>query len=321
MKVLRGLVLFAALAAAAPALAQPAGYPARPVRVIVPFAPGGPSDVIARLIAQKLTESLGKQFYVENHAGAGGNIGMGLAAGAAPDGHTMLVVSSSFVVNPSLYAKTPYEVSNFAPVTLAAASPQVLLVHPSVPVKTVQELIAFVKANPGKNNFASPGTGTTAHLSGEMFRLALGLDLVHVPFNGAGPAINSLIAGHTPIGFTGLPPATAHIKQGTLRALAVTSAKRSVAVPDVPTLAEAGVPDQESDVMQGILVPAGTPKEIVELLNREIVRIVTAPDMKDRLLTLGFEPVADTPEQFGARIRNEVARWGRVVRDAKIKVE
>ncbi len=317
-------LIVAALVAASPCLAQtaPPDYPNRTVRIIVPFAPAGPSDVIARLLAQKLSESLGKQFYVENEGGAGGNIGMGAAAKAPPDGHTLLVVSSSFVVNPSLYEKAPYDpVRDFTPITLAAVSPQVLLVNAGLPVKSVAELIDYLKANPAKANFASPGAGTTGHLAGEMFRLSLGLDLVHVPFNGAGPTINAMIGNQVTMAFTALPPAASNIKAGTLRALAVTSARRSPAFPDVPTLAEAGVPDQESDVMQGILAPAGTPPAIVALLNREIVRIVGLPDVKDKLAALGFEPVADRPEQFGARIRAEVAKWGKVVRDAKIKVQ
>jgi tripartite-type tricarboxylate transporter receptor subunit TctC len=300
--------------------AQP--YPNRPVRVIVPFAPGGPTDVIARVLAQKLSENLGQQFVVENRPGAGGNIGMAAVAKAAPDGYTVLVSSSSIVVNPSLYANLPYDsIKDFAPVTYAAASPNVLVVHPSVEAKSVRELIALIKANPGKFSFASPGIGTTPDLSGHLFRLALGLDLVGVPFNGAGPAITSTIGNQTPIAFTALPPTTPHVKAGSLRALAVTSKSRSSALPDVPTLAEAGVPDQEADTLQGVLVPAGTPKEIIDKLHGEIVKIVALPDVKERLAGLGFTPVANKPEEFAAQIRAEIAKWGKVVKDAKIKVE
>ena len=311
----------ALLLGAASAQAQ-ADYPTRPVKVIVPFAPAGPTDVIARIIAQKLSENLGHQFYVENQAGAGGNLGMGAVASAPGDGYTILFVSSSFVVNPSLYAKIPYDPhKDFAPVTLAAASPNVLCVHPSVPAKNVKELIELIKSSPGKYNYAMPGAGTTPHLSGEQFKLALNLDLVTVPFNGAGPAIQSAVAGHTPIAFTALPPAAPLIKDGKLRALAVTSAKRSAALPDVPTMAEAGLPGQEADTMQGVLVPASTPKPVVEKLHREIVRIIALPEVKQRLDALGFEPVANSPDEFGKRIKDEIARWNKVIRDAKIQTQ
>jgi tripartite-type tricarboxylate transporter receptor subunit TctC len=312
------LVCFAGFLGSAEA--QP--YPAKPVRVIVPFAPGGPTDVIARIVAQKLSENLGQQFVVENRAGAGGNIGMAAVAKAAPDGYTVLVSSSSIVVNPSLYANIPFDaVRDFAPVTYAAASPNVLVVHPSVDAKSVRELIALIKANPGKFSFATPGIGTTPDLSGHLFKLALGLDLVAVPFNGAGPAITSTIGNQTPIAFTALPPTTPHVKSGALRALAVTSKTRSSALPDVPTLAEAGVAGQEADTLQGVLVPAGTPKEIIDTLHREIVRIVALPEVKERLAGLGFDPVANRPEEFAAQIRAEIAKWGKVVKDANIKVE
>jgi tripartite-type tricarboxylate transporter receptor subunit TctC len=302
------------------ALAQ--AYPARPVRIIVPFAPAGPTDVFARLLLQTLSQSLGQQFYIENQVGAGGNIGMGNAARAAPDGYTIVFVSTSFIVNPSLYAKIPYDpFKDFAPVTLAAVSPNVLTVHPSIPAKDVKELIAHIKANPGKYSFASAGLGTTPHLSGELFKLSQGLDLVHVPFNGSAPAIQSAIAGHTPIAFTVVTPAVPQVRDGKLRALAVTTPKRSSALPEVPTLAEAGLPDQEADTMQGILVPAGTPKAVIDLLHREIVKAMALPDVKERMAVLGFEPVANTPEEFAARIKVEIPKWAKVIRDANIKAE
>src|SRR5215211_523275 len=310
------------LASASSAEKSSEAYPARPVKMIVPFAPGGPTDVIARVIGQKLSERLGKQFLVENRAGAGGNIGMGVAASAPADGYTLLVVSSSFVVNPSLYTNKSYDpYKDFAPITLAAASPNVLVVHPSIPVHNVKELIAYFKANPSKRSYASPGIGTTPHLSGELFRLSQGLDLVNVNLNGAGPTITSVVGGHTPVAFTATPPAAPHVKQGTLRALAVTSGKRSPALPDVPTMAEAGFPNQEADTLQGILAPAGTPKRIVDLLHREMVAILAMPDVKEKLSSLGFEPVGNTPEEFAARIKSEIARWGKVIKDANIKVE
>jgi tripartite-type tricarboxylate transporter receptor subunit TctC len=301
-------------------LAWAQDYPVRAVRVIVPAAAGGPSDVIGRIIAQKLSEAWGRQFIVENLPTGAGNVAVGLAAKAPPDGYTILVPSSAVVVNPSLYAKLPYDtVRDFAAVTLAAASPHVLTVNPSVPAKTVQELISLVKANPGKYSYASPGTGTTGQLSGELFRISLGLDLTHVPFNGAAPAITSTIAGHTPVMFGALPGAAPSIKQAQLRALAVTSGKRDPAFPDVPTLAEAGVPDQESEFIQGVFVPAGTPKNIVDKLYREIARIIQLPEVKERLAAIGYSPVGNTPDEFSAQVKRDIVRWAKVIREAGIK--
>jgi tripartite-type tricarboxylate transporter receptor subunit TctC len=316
------ITLLGGAAAAWPLVALAQTYPTRPVRTIVPFAPAGPTDVFARLLVQKLSENLGQHFYIENQVGAGGNIGMGNAARAAPDGYTIVFVSTSYIVNPSLYAKVPYDpLKDFAPVTLAAVSPNVLTVHPSIPVKDVKELIAHIKANPGKYSFASAGLGTTPHLSGELFKLSQGLDLVHVPFNGSAPAIQSALAGHTPIAFTVVTPVVPQVKEGKLRALAVTTPKRSPALPEVPTLAEAGLPDQEADTMQGILVPAGTPRPIIDLLHREIVKVMALPDVKERMAALGYEPVANTPEEFAARINAEIPKWGKVIRDANIRAE
>jgi len=309
--------LLAAIIVIGPASAV--GYPDKPVKVIVPFAPAGPTDVMARLIAQKLSENLKQQFYVENHPGAGGNIGMLAAAKSLPDGYTILVASSSFVVNPSLYAKNPYDpFKDFAPITLAAASPNILVVNPEIPAKTVKELIDLLKANPGKYTVANPGIGTTPQLAAELFKLSLKLDATSVPFGGAGPAIQSAVAGHTPIAFAALPPAAPQVQGGTLRGLAVTSKKRSSALPDVPTLAEAGVQDQESETMQGILAPAGTPKEIIDLLNREIAKVMALPDVQAKCAQLGFDVVADKPQEFAAYIKAEVDRWGQVIKDANI---
>jgi len=298
-----------------------AGYPARPVKIIVPFAPAGPTDVMARLIAQKLGESLGKQFYVENHPGAGGNLGMALVANAAPDGYTLLMVSSSVVVNPSLYEKVPYDVyKSLAPVTLAGSSPNILVVHPSVPARNVKELVAYIQTNPGKVSFASPGFGTTASLAAESFKYALKLDIQPVPFNGAGPALNAVVAGQVQIGFMALPPVVPHLQAGTLRALAITTEKRVSTAPDVPTMAEAGVPgDQISDVMQAVFAPASTPKPIIDLLQKEIAKAVVSPDVKTKLDSLGFDAIADTPEHFAARIRTEVPKWAKVIEAAKIE--
>jgi tripartite-type tricarboxylate transporter receptor subunit TctC len=298
------------------------GYPSRQVRIIVPFAPGGPTDVIARLLAQKLSDDAGQAFFVENHPGAGGNLGTAVVASAPADGYTILVASSSFVVNPSLYKKLPYDpLKDFIPISIIGASPNVLVVNPGVKAKTVDELRNLIKANPGKYTFASPGAGTTPHLSGELFRLSLGLDLVHVPFSGAGPAINSVIGGHTPIGFTALTTAVQQANAGTLRAIAVTGARRSPALPEVPTMAEAGLPDQEASTWQGVLVPAGTPGEIVEFLHRAVVKVVAQPDVKERFAALGFDPVANSPEEFAAQVKVEIAKWGKVIREADIKAE
>jgi len=320
--ILQSLVTTVALSLLLTGAAAAQNYPAHPVRMIVPFAPAGPTDVFARLLAQKLAAKLGQQFYVENQAGAGGNLGMGNAARAAPDGYSIVFVSTSFIVNPSLYQKIPYDpYKDFAPVTLAAVSPNLLSINPTIPAKTVAELIAFLKDNPGKYSFASAGLGTTPHLSGELFKLSQKLDLVHVPFGGSAPAVASALAGHTPIAFTVITPAVPLVKDGKLRALAVTTPKRSPALPDVPTLAEAGLPDQEADTMQGVLVPAGTPKPIIDLLHREIVAAMAQPDVKEKMVALGFEAVASTPDEFTARIRAEIPKWGKVIRDANIKAQ
>ncbi|MBV9346500.1 MAG: tripartite tricarboxylate transporter substrate binding protein [Pseudolabrys sp.] len=321
MKVVaRALVCVAAVIVTSAAWAAgPAGYPNKPVKVVVPFAPAGPTDVMARLIAQKLSESTGQQFYVENHAGAGGNLGMTLVAKSAPDGYTILVASSSYVVNPSLYAKNPYDAfKDFAPVTLAAASPNIVVVHPDVPVKTMKELVDLLKKEPAKYSIANPGVGTTPQLAAELFKLNMKVDATSVPFGGAGPAIQSAVAGHTPVAFTALPPTAPQVQGGKLRALAVTSAKRSAAFPDIPTMAEAGMPGQESETMQGVFMPGGTPKELVAYLNAEIKKVMAMEDVKKKCADLGFDVVANTPEQFTAYIKAEVDKWGRVIKDAKV---
>jgi tripartite-type tricarboxylate transporter receptor subunit TctC len=301
-----------------PRLAFALDYPARSVRVIVAFAPGGVTDTFARLMAQKL----GKQFYVENIAGATGNIGTGQAAKAAPDGYTLLFAFSSFVVNPTLFGKVPYDPYNdFEPVTLAVVSTTVVTVHPSVPAKTVKDLVALIRANPGKYSYSSAGAGTQAHLAGEQFRVLLGLDLVHVPFNGGGPAIAAVVGGHIPIGFGSPAAAIPQIKEGNVRALAITSKRRSQILPDVPTMTEAGYPEIEGDTWVGVLVPAGTSKEIINFLNREFVKIIAMPDMEWRLAELGYDPVASTPEEFAVRIKAEIETWAKVIRAAHIKVE
>jgi tripartite-type tricarboxylate transporter receptor subunit TctC len=321
---MRALIRLLALAAILwPAgAAQAQNYPEKSVRVVVGFTAGGPTDVIARIVAQKLSETWGQQFYIENVPGAGSNTASGMVAKTPPDGYTLLVISTGFVVNPSLYAKVPYDaVKDFAPITLVAASPNVVSVNPSVPAKNVQELIALIRANPGKYSFAGPGIGSTPHLSGELFRIRFGLDLVHVPFPGAAPAVGAAIAGHVPIVFSAVPPAISAIQSGQIRALAVTAPKRIPALPDVPTMAESGIADQEADTLTGIIAPAGTPREIVDKLYREIKRVVALPDVQEKLGAVGFEPVVNTPDEFAARIKTELTKWQKVVHDAKIRVE
>lgn len=322
MKPIHVLVAVAALALGALADAGPSSaqtYPTKPVRVVVGFTAGGPSDVIARLVAQRVSEAWGQQVYVENLPGAGSNTASVQVAKSAPDGYTVLVVSTGFIVNASLYAKVPYDpVKDFQAVTLVAASPNVIVVNPSVPAKTVKELIEVIKANPGKYSFAGPGIGSTPHLSGELFKLKFNLDLVHVPFGGAGPAIQSTLAGHTPIAFTALPPAIQQIKEGTLRGLAILAEKRVATLPDLPTMAEAGVPDQEADTLTGIVMPAGTPREIVDKWQQEVAKMVASPEGKAKLDALGFVPVGNTPEEFAKRIDVELKKWGKVIHDAKI---
>jgi tripartite-type tricarboxylate transporter receptor subunit TctC len=297
-------------------------YPAHPVRLIVPFAAAGPTDVIARIVAQKLSDAWGQQVYIENLPGAGGNTGIANAAKSKPDGYTILVVSTGFIVNPSMYAKVPYDpLKDFSPITLVAASPNVISAHPSFPAKTLKELIELVKEHPGTYSFAQPATGSTPHLAGELLKQKYGLDLVTVPFNGAGLAVNSTIGGHTPIAFTALPPAMSNIKEGKLHGIAVLSTRRSPSLPDVPTNVEAGVPDLESDTLTGIVAPAGTPNEIIERWHRNIVQMVAIPDVKERLESLGFVPVANTPQEFDQRLKTEMEKWGKVVRDANIRAD
>lgn len=325
MKTMVRLLVFCAglfIAGGASAQSKVNHYPDHPVRMVVGFTAGGPTDVIARIVAQELSASLGQQFYVDDRPGAGSNIASAEVAKAAPDGYTITVVSTGFMVNMSLYAHVPYDaVNDFAPITMVAYSPNVIVVNPSVPAKSVKELIDLIKVNPGKYSFAGPGIGSTPHLSGELFKQKFGLDMVHIPFPGAAPAISSTIGGHTPIAFTALPPALAHIQTGKLRALAVLAIKRSAEIPNVPTMREVGYLDQEADTLTGVLAPKGTPNEIIDLLQRAIATAVAKPDVKEHLLKLGFEPVANKPEEFGARIKSEIVKWGKVVHAAHLRIE
>jgi tripartite-type tricarboxylate transporter receptor subunit TctC len=316
------LLAGAATLSAAPGGARAQTWPTRPVRVIVPFQPGGSTDIFARLAAQKLTEHFGKQFYIENIAGATGNVGTAQAARSAPDGHTLLIAFSSYVVNPTLFAKLPFDPDkDLAPVTLAVSAPNVLTVNPSLPARNLSELVALIKSNPGKYTYTSGGVGTQGHLLGEMLRLSQALDIVHVPFNGAAPAIASAMAGHTPIAWSTIASAAQALETGQLRPLAVASKRRSQLLSDVPTTAEAGCPDIQGDSWVGLLAPAGTPNEIIRAVQREIAGIIALPDVKERLPTLGFEAVASTPEEFASRIKVETEMWGKVIRAANIKPE
>ena len=320
--ILSGVFATAAVLLTAAGAGAAESWPARPVHIIVPFAPAGPTDAISRVLADKLGKSLGQQFIVENRPGAGANIGIGVVAHAAPDGYTVLMVSSSFVVNPSSYHNPGYDpFKDFAPVTDAGSSPNVIVANPSLPAKTMKELVALVHANPGKYSYATPGIGTVGDLSAILLRQALKLDMVPVAFNGAGPAVNSVIQGQTPIGFGSITPATPHIKAGTLRGLAVESATRVASLPDLPTLAEAGYPHHESGIMHAVLFPAHTPKPIVDRLYREIAKAETLPDVQARFTTLGFQPKANTPAEFAAEIKSEVARWAKVIKDAHLPVQ
>jgi tripartite-type tricarboxylate transporter receptor subunit TctC len=311
-----GLAAAAVPVLAGRALAQ--SYPLRPVRVIVPFAPGGVTDVVARLISGKIADQLGRQFYVENIVGGSGNIGMGQAARAAPDGYTMLTAFSSFVINPAMFERIPYNpVNDFDPVSLAVTSTTAIVVNSDLPASNIKELAALIRANPGKYSYASAGTGTTSHLAGEQLRLALAPDLVHVPFGGGGPAMASVVAGHMPIGLGALTGVVPLINDGKLRALAVTGKTRTQALPDVPTMAESGYPDIAGDNFVGFVVPAGTPKDIVTLLNREIIKSLATPEMRERQAML--DVVASTPDEFGKRIRAELATWAKVIKAANIK--
>jgi tripartite-type tricarboxylate transporter receptor subunit TctC len=311
-----------AVVAAMPQSARAQAYPGRAVRVIVTTGPGGQGDTTARLIATKLSETLGQSFYVENMPGAGGNIAMAAAARAQPDGYTILAATGNLVTNISLYPKIPYDpYKDFEPVSLLCSSPHILVVHPSVAANSVNELVALAKASPGKLSYASAGRGTPAHLAGEMFKSAFQVDITHVPFNGGGPATASTLGGHVPISVSALPTAITYVRAGNLRALGLMGSGRSSAVPDVPTMKEASGHDLPADIVTGFMLPAGTPRPVVDFLHREVVRVMAMPDVKEKLLTMGFDPVASTPAEFAEWIRSEIPRWGKVIRDANISLQ
>jgi tripartite-type tricarboxylate transporter receptor subunit TctC len=298
-------------------------YPTKPVRLIVPFPPGGPADALARMVGDRIAGTLGQPVVVDNRPGAGGNIGMELAAKAAPDGHTLVLApAGNLTVNPSLYRNVPYDVArDFAPVTVIAAVPNVLVVNPQLPAKDLAELIAYAKANPGKLNYSSPGPGSGAHLAGELLKSSAGIDIVHVPYNGIAPATTAVVAGDVQLMFAGAPAALPQVAGGKLRAIAVASPRRIATAPSVPTLDESGLPGFDVTSWYSIVAPAGTPPAVIERLQRDIARALQNPDVKAKLAALGAEPIANTPADFAAMLGSETAKWSKIVKDANIKVE
>jgi tripartite-type tricarboxylate transporter receptor subunit TctC len=303
-----------------PRLAFGQSYPTRAVRVVVPFAPGGPTDIFARLIVQKLSEQLGKQFYIENVGGASGGIGTVQVAKAAPDGYTILFNVNSFAINPIFFEKATYDpFRDFEPVMLAATNDVVFAVHPSVPAKTVAEFVAFTKGQGSRFTFSSGGAGSVTHLVGAQFGQSVGFDVVHVPYPGAGPAVAAAVAGHVPAVFSSTPPVVPHILDGRLRALAVTGKARAPSLPDVPTMAEAGFAETKGDQWVGVFAPAKTPQDIIAVLHRELTKALASPDIKERFATIGFVTVASSPEELAALIKSDTENWSKVIRDGKLK--
>jgi tripartite-type tricarboxylate transporter receptor subunit TctC len=299
------------------------GYPAKTVRVIVPYPPGGGTDTIARPLAQKLTESFGQQVIIDNRGGAGGNVGMELAARAAPDGYTLVIgLTAQLAVNPALYRKLPYDpVKDYEPITLIGAGAYLLVVHPSLPVKDVKELVALAKARPGQITYASSGNGSGGHLCMELFKTMTGTNFVHVPYKGGGPALVDTLAGQVQVLFTPPVSATQHVQSGRLRALAVSTVRRSSGMPDLPTIAESGVPGYDSGVWYGVLAPAGTPREIVMRVNGDVVKALQQPDFRTMLVANSIDPIGSSPEVLAQFIRIEMAKWAKVVRDADVRVD
>lgn len=315
-------VALAAPTMAAPAVAWAQSYPTRPVRILVPFAPGGPTDVAARLIAQRLSENLGRNFVVENVPGASSNIGTAQAAKTAPDGYTVLITVNNLVINPSLFEKVAFDpYRDFDPIVNAVGFSSAFAIHPSVPAKSVKELIEVIRANPGKYSYASPGLGTPSHLLGEQFRVTNNLDVVHVPYGGSGPAITAALAGHTQICFAAMSAAAPQASAGKLRVLAVLSKNKSSSMPEVPTIADAGFPGMDGDGWVGALVPSGTPKEIVALLNKQINAIIALPESKEKFASLGLDPVGGTAEEFASQMRAEGEKWAKVIKAAELKAK
>ena len=313
----------ATLALASVAVAQAPPYPTKPIRLVVPFPAGGATDILARAVAQKLTEAWGQAVVVDNRPGAGGNIGSELVAKSAPDGYTLeMGTVGTHAINASLYAKMPYDhIKDFAPVILVAGVPNVLVVNPSVPANSVQELIAYAKANPGKLNFASSGSGTSIHLSGELFKVMAGVQMTHIPYKGSSPALQDLLGGQVQLMFDNLPPSLPQIKSGKLRALGVTTAARAAALPDTPTIAESGLPGFEASSWFGVLAPAGTSPAIIAKLNAEIAKWLATPEAKEKLTAVGANVASGTPDDFAKHIAAETAKWAKVVKDSGAKVD
>ena len=316
-------IVVAALVALSATWASAQGYPARPIRLVVPFPAGGPLDVVARAIGQKLTEAWGQPVVIDNRPGAGGNIGADLVAKSAPDGYTILEGAlSTHAVNVSLYSRMPYDpVRDFAPITLVAVTPNVLVLNPSVPAGTVKELIAYAKANPGKLSFGSGSNGSAGHLAGELFKTEAGVDMVHVPYKGAAPAMQALLAGDTQLMFDNLANTMQQVHAGKLKALAVTTEHRSALVPELPTLSEAGLPGFDVSTWWGFMAPAGTPKEIIAKWNTEVTRILSTPEMKAFFAQQGAEPAPTSPEAFAALIQREIAKYAKIVKASGAKVD
>ena len=320
---LTGVLLLWVAAARAQGIAESvAAYPARPVRVTIAFAPGGGVDILARAVAQKLGETMGKPFVVENRAGAGGTVAYAMVAKAPPDGYSLLAISGSFAMSAALYPNLPYDaVRDFAPITQMGAAPFLIVAHPSLPLKTVKDLIALAKARPGALNFASGGLGSSGHLTGELFKSMAHVQMTYIPYKGGELALVDLIAGQVHLVFSNALSSLPHVRSGRVRALAVTSARRYGAAPDIPTVAESGLPGFEAVNWYGWLAPAGAPAAIVNKLNAEIGNLVRTPDMQQRFARDGAEPVTSTPTQFSERIVSEVARWRKVVKEANLRVE
>jgi tripartite-type tricarboxylate transporter receptor subunit TctC len=297
-------------------------YPSKPIRLILPFPPGGGTDILGRLVAERLGARLGQPVVIDNRGGAGGNLGAEAAAHSAPDGYTLLLAATTLAISPSLYKKLAYDpVKDLAPISLVATVPNVMITHPSVPAKTLQEFIALAKSRPGELNFGSGGSGTSNHLGGELFNMVAGVKLVHIPYKGVNLAMNDAMAGNIQLVVIGIPAAAPQIKAGKLRALAVIAPQRSPALPEVPTVAEAGLPDFDVTTWYGLLAPAATPRAIIARLNAEVVQSMQAPDLKERLAGMGTDPLTSTPEEFGAYINREIAKWGDVVRKAGLKAD
>jgi tripartite-type tricarboxylate transporter receptor subunit TctC len=307
---------------AACATVQAQGYPTKAVRMIVPFPPGGAADVIARLLTKELAEEWRQPVYIENHGGAGSLIGTALVAKAAPDGYTLLLTTSALVTAPSVYSKPGFDpLRDFAPISIVASTFAVLVVHPSFPARTVEELIALAKANPGKFSFASSGTGTPIHLAFELFREKAGIDLVHIPYNGGGPADIALLGGQVPMMFESPLTALRYAESGRMRALGVSSARRSSVAPQIPTLAESGVPGYEASFWFAVLAPAGTPGEIVAKINRDLVKLINKPDIRQRIVGLGADVIGNTAEEAAAIMKSDVPKWARIAEISHAKVE